>query len=169
MSTAAASLPTLGNIVRDSQHFIRNTSIQPQSPIYRASMIPQVRLPDPPSLYPSLIAIGAEERFSREMDRAYYARALELRSYYEKSISNTFVALSDFRLPHDSEKRILDTFAGVYFTKVKSWIEDGVAAYKSSRKPAKQVASTGEISRSTHPRRAFNTVCSAFVPPRLSS
>ena len=168
MSTAT-SPPILGDIVRDTQHFIQNPSVQLQSPIYRSPAIPRIRLPDPPSLYPTLIAIEAEERVAKEMDRAYNARALELRSYYEKSINNAFAALTDFPFPHDSEKRILDTFANLYLTKVNSWIEDGVAVYKSSRKPAKQVASNVEVSKSTNPRRAFNAVCPAFVPPCQSS
>lgn len=166
--SVAVNLSALGNIVRDTQHFIQNENagVQPQSSTYRSSAIAQICLPDPPSLCPSLVAIGAEERVAKEMDYAYNARALELRSYYENSVNNAFAALSDFPLPHDSEKRILDTFASLYLTKVKSWIEDGVAAYKTSRKPAKQAISNDEVPRKTNPRRAFNTVRPIFVPPR---
>lgn len=154
MSTAA-SLP-------DTQHTIQNAGTQRQSQVYRSSVISRIRLPDPPSLYPSLTAIGAEERLAKEMDLAYNARALELRSYYENSIHNAFAALTDF--PLESEKRILDTFASLYLTKVKSWIEDGVATYKSARRSEKQSASNAEVSRCTNSRRAFNTVSPTFIP-----
>lgn len=159
-----ADLPTLGNICRDTQHFIQNASVQSQSPTCRSFAIPRICLPDPPSLYPSLIAVGAEKKVAKEMDRAYNARTLELRSYYENSINNALATLSDFPFPHDSEKRILDTFASLYLTKVKSWIEDGVTAYKSRQKPARPVASNDDISRSAHLRPAFNTVCTILIP-----
>lgn len=164
MSTVT-NLPTLGNTIRDTQHFSRNASLRPEPPTYRSSVVPGICLPDPPSLYPFLLAVGAEEMVAKEMDRAYHARALELRSYYEKSISNAFAAITETPFPHESEKRILDAFATLYLTKVKSWIEDGLSVYQSSRKPAKQVASNAEVSKS-NPRRAFNTVCPHLFPQR---
>lgn len=168
MATATV-LPTLGNIVRDTQHFIQNASApQPRSPTCRSSVIPQLYLPDPPPLYPSLIAIGAEEKIASEMNHAYNARALELRSYYEKSITNAFAALTDFPFPRDSENRISDTFATLYLTKVKSWIEEGVAAYQGSRKQAKQVARIHVMTKDATPRRTFNTVCFTFFIDMLT-
>lgn len=159
-------LPTFGNILRDTHRIFQNASVQPQSAACRSSAIPRIYLPDPPSLYPSLIAIGAEKMVAKEMDRAYNARALELRSYYENSINNALAALTDFPFPQESEKWTLDTFASLYLTKVKSWIEDGVAAYKSRQKPAKQAASNDDVSRNTNLRPAFNTVCLIFIPLR---
>ncbi|KAF8119221.1 hypothetical protein EV363DRAFT_1201276 [Boletus edulis] len=138
-------------------HFFQNAGKPPQPPTYRSSGVPRIRLPDPPSLYPTLITIGAEERVAREMDRAYNVRALELRSYYEQSISDAFAAIADSPFPYDFEKRILDKFASLYLTRVKSWIEDGVTVYKSSRKPVKLAPSDVEVPRNTNSRTAFNT------------
>lgn len=160
MSTIAG-LPVMGGSAQDA-----SVQPRPQPSAYLLSMTSRIRLPAAPSLYPSLIAIGAEERVAKEMECAYYTRVLEFQSYLEKSINVAFAASVDPPLPRDSEKKILEAFANFYLSKVKSWIEDGVVVYKSTRKARKQVVNTAEVPGSANPRRAFNAVCPTFFSLR---
>lgn len=148
-----AIMPSLSSIIRESQN--ASLYFPPPSHSHRSATL-TVSLPDPPSLYPFLVTIGAEEMVAKEMDRVCNARALELRSCYESSINNALGSLVN--LPRDAEKRILDTFVRFYLAKVKSWIQDGVAAYESVRKQANQAVGNVEAPKSANLRRTFNTV-----------
>ncbi|KAG9314046.1 hypothetical protein JVU11DRAFT_4825 [Chiua virens] len=155
MSTTA-NLTTLISILRDAQRFVEDSGVQPQL-FTLPTMTPRVCLPDPPSLYPHLIASGAEEKIANGMNRIYNARALELRSHYESSVSNVLAAVTHLSCPRHIKEQILDTFRSLYLNSIKSWIEEVVYAYRNRRKRVEQVANNAELSQNTTPRRTFNT------------
>ena len=132
MSTVS-SLPMLGDIVRDTQHFIQNACVQPQSPTYRSSVIRRFRLPNLPSpqpLLPSLLEAGVTSEIASAASQIYQRRIEALKQHIQESIATTCCEAAESPVlrhvspPDLLTMKVMSIFTNIYFRRLEEWKEE---------------------------------------------
>ncbi|KIJ66275.1 hypothetical protein HYDPIDRAFT_109269 [Hydnomerulius pinastri MD-312] len=118
-----------------------------------------VTLPSPPSLLPSLLALGAPPEIASEVDRVYLMRAAELRTQSQDAIAQACSRIHcAAHSPQNTSSRALEAhmitvFRGVYAKQLAEWAGEIVATMKKrlATKPSPPALQNSQ--RSPH---AFN-------------
>ncbi|KAG9314044.1 hypothetical protein JVU11DRAFT_4823 [Chiua virens] len=88
-----------------------------------------VDLPEPPPIFPALVAAGAKPEVAQAMQAAYHQHACEFRERALATISRAYSKFAQIPSPSSrpSDETMIAAFEKVYFKKLNSWISEGVA------------------------------------------
>nr|BAL45603.2 homeodomain protein 2 [Rhizopogon roseolus] len=123
-------------IVQRVQECFPHSPISSSSHLLASQSIPQqhiasISLPDPPPIYPALMAAGARPEISQAIDQAYHKRATDLRALYHSAAA----LVCSNQAHHSTEfcsvsmQKVLSLFTKLYLRQLVIWRDDCVNLY----------------------------------------
>lgn len=122
----------LQRIVSCSKEYL--AQVPPSRPPTRHAneLVPPISLPEPPSLVPALLKVGAPIALAQELQRAYQQQATELKHRYETRVSQLALVLSQYPGPSSSqsiEPALFAVIEKLYATRLEDWQKDCLSRY----------------------------------------
>lgn len=128
-------------------------------------LIADISLPDPPSMQPALLAVGARPEISLAMDQVYQKRADDLRATYHSAL--TLVCSNQAQYPSKlrfvPEQKILSAFSELYVRELIAWRQDCVDFYLKRSSTSDNAQTSRGAPRFNHVRLMFCLHLSSLV------